>query len=265
MNKNVSTELLKNLKRVLFAIFVFAQITTAQTLYFAQSYTTNGKAINAKHTWLIPATGKSIFILFNAEDVQIKGDEVYLYIDKLSGNAYKPYNTLTIKLSPEKRWFVHREKFKEAGKYKVYVIDKSNRKLAEDFLTIKVKAPKFTDVKKKSADYYKNVRMVFSEWVIGGKPFRELSTKYLSRKPDSVCVYLKHPDSLNTSIIYADFYKRNDLTKRWELFDSKEYAILPMWDYIFFKYFFQEPGLYKVEVFDEKREFIKSAYLKVEE
>ncbi len=247
------------------AVFFSANAITAQELYFAQSYTTSGTAINAKHSWLIPATGKSIFILFNADGVKIKNNEVYLYIDKLVGNKYIPKNTVTIRFSDGKNWFVHREKFTEAGKYKVYVIDKENRTLASDILIIKVKAPKLIDVKKASAPYYRNVRMTFSEWVIGGKPFHELTVKYLSRKPDSVCVYLKHPDSLNTSRIYAKFYKQNPLTKSWELFDEKEYAILPMWDYIFFKYFFGEPGIYKVEVYDEKKEFIKSAYLKVKE
>lgn len=248
-----------------FALLFVSNAVFAQELYFAQSYTTSGKAINAKHNWLIPATGKSIFILFNADGIKVRDNEVYLYIDKLSGNKYEPYNSFLIKFSEGKNWFVHREKFTEAGKYKVFIVDKDNRELASDYLTIKVKAPKLIDTKKASAPYYKNVRMVFSEWVIGGKPFRELKVKYLSRKPDSVCVYLKHPDSLNTSVIYADFYKQNPLTKNWELFDTKEYAILPMWDYIFFKYFFDKPGIYKVEVYDEKREFIKSAYLKVEE
>ncbi len=250
---------------VVLIIAAFNSVGFAQSIYFAQSYTTSGKAINAKNSWVIPATGKSIFILFNAEDAKIKGDMVYLYIDKFDGRKYKPYNTLSAVISPEKRWFVHREKFTEAGKYKIYVTDARNRVLASGVLRIKVKAPKFIDTQKQSAPYYKRVRMTFSEWVIGGKPFHEMKVKHLSKKPDSVCVYLKHPDSLNTPIIYADFYKYNDWANRWELIDSKEYAILPMWDYIFFKYYFPEKGLYKVEVFDEKRQFIKSAYLKVEE
>ncbi len=249
---------------VLFAFLFAVSKTNAQELYFAQSYTTSGTAINAKHSWLIPSSGKSIFILFKAGDVKIPDNSLYLYIDKLSGKEYKPYNTLSFKLSEGKNWFVHREKFTEAGKYKIYVQDKLGRELASDILIIKVKAPKLAESKKSGDPYYENVRMTFSEWVVGGKPFRELTVKYLSRKPDSVCVYLKHPDSLNTTRIYADFYKQNPLTKSWELFDSKEYAILPMWDYVFFKYYFGEPGIYKVEIFDEKRKFIKSAYLKVE-
>ncbi len=250
---------------ILFSFLILPQFLYAQDLFFAQSYTTDGRAINAKNNWLIPAKGKSIFILFNADDLDLRGKNVFLYIDKVSGNSSKPFDTVPIKISYEKNWFVYREKFKEAGKYKIYVLDKNDNKLASGILTIRVKAPKIKDVVKQSSPYYKNVRMTFSEWVIGGIPFRELKIKYLSRKPDSVCVYLKHPDSLNTTKLYVEFYKQNQFNNNWELIDTKEYAILPMWDYVFFKYFFSEPGLYKVEVYDEKHEFIKSAYLRVKE
>ncbi len=257
---------MKKLKFAIFLLTVFLSFSVkAQEIYFAQSFTTDGKAINARNNWLIPSKGKSIFILFDAKDNPPKSKMLYLYIDKKQGDKYEAWDSKSVMMPDYRNWFVYRQKFKEPGEYQIYVTDKSNRELARGKLTIRVKAAPFKPETQKSAPYYKRVKLTFSEWVISGMPFRPLKIKQLSRPPDSVCVYIKHPDSLNTNKIYADIYKQNPYTKDWEQIDEKEYAILPSWDYAFFKLKFKDEGYYKISIYDEKREFIKSGFLKVVE
>ncbi len=255
---------MKKLGLILFFLLIsLSDFVNAQELYFAQSFTTDGKAINAKDNWVIPHKGKSIFILFNAQDYLPKSKMLYLYIDKKRGNKFEAWDSKSIIIPDYRNWVVYRQKFKEPGVYEIYITDKSNHELVRRKLTIRVKESPFLLETQESAPYYKRVKITFSEWVISGMPFRPIKIKQLSRPPDSVCVYIKHPDSLNTNKLYVDIFKQNDFSRNWEAIDSKEYAILPSWDYAFFKYKFKEEGYYKFSIYDEKREFIKSGFIKV--
>ncbi len=256
---------MKKLFSIVFFIMIFTFSGKAQQLYFAQSFTTDGKAINARNSWVIPRKGKSIFILFDSEGYHLTSKMLYLYIDKLVAGKYQPWDSKSVMIENNRSWFVYREKFKEAGNYSVYVTDKSNKELARGNLTIKIKSSPFKLDTRQSTPYYNKVKLTFSEWIISGMPFRPLKFKQLSRPPDSVCVYIKHPDSLNTNMLYVDIFKQNGVTNNWEQIDSKKYAILPSWDYAFFKIKFTEEGYYKISIYNEKREFIKSGYLKVVE
>ncbi len=255
---------MKKLTLFIFTLIIFNSLSiNAQEIYFAQSFTTDGKAINARSNWIIPAKGKSIFILFDAREHPPMSKMLYLYIDKKKGDKYEAWDSKSVMMPDYRNWFVYREKFKEPGEYQIYVTDKHNTELARGKLTIRVKASPFKLETQQSAPYYKRVKLTFSEWVISGMPFRPLKIKQLSRPPDSICVYIKHPDSLNTNRLYVDIFKQNSYNKDWEQIDEKEFAILPSWDYAFFKVKFNDEGYYKISIYDEKREFIKSGFLKV--
>lgn len=255
---------MKNLIVLILLMLVFASYSNAQTLYVSESATEENEPINAKNEWEIEPWGKILHVILDSENHKIEGSVVYLFIDKLSGNSYEPFDSKSINIQQNVRRINYEYNFNETGKYKLYYVDISQKVLATVVVTMKEKVKEYTKTVKRS-NYYDNVEILFCQKVlVGGIPIGV--TKRTSLRENNGQIYVKFVNfsPLKTEIILVDFWRKEHRSFEYdEYVESKKYRIDPQWKDAFFKYKFRKAGEYKIDIYNQEEVLISTGYINV--
>lgn len=249
---------------ILFLVFVFH--TAGQQLYFAESYTENGSPIGAKKEWTITAYGCAVYFLFENGGEEIKGNPVYIFIDKEEDGIFQPYDSRALNLDEIKTWLVYEYTFSQPGKYEVYFIDNTQNLLAKGMMTV---SPEIYNpgARKIGSNYYDNCKISFYEKVLAGdKPIGQRKNLSLSKGGNSIYVYLDNKAPFNTDVFLVDVWRKKTRAFDYDEFvESKKYRLNSGWPYAYFNYSFKEKGEYKFSIYNQNEVLIKTAYFTVYE
>lgn len=248
---------------VLFVILISAAAGFGQSIYVAESVTENGEAIGAKNVWDIDPWGRSLYIVYD-NGGQINDDILYLFIDKFIDGKFQPFDSKVIEVKKPVSRIKYDYKFKDTGKFKVYIVNEKEETLSSLLLTLRTKTGE-SNKAEKSDNYYDGISMIFCEKVlVGGTPLGIVRSVSLSRNSGSVYIKISHYAPLNTNTILVDVWRKGNNSYDYdEYVESKKYKVDPTWRDTFFKYKFYKQGRYKIIIYNEYDAIIKTGYITV--
>lgn len=247
---------------ILFTI-LFVSNNNAQEVYFCKTHTPNGKPVDAQIEWTIKPWGETLDILFDNEGKTIKGNHVYLYIDREVNGKYEPFDSKVIEIKKGATWVAQVFKFVELGKYKVYFLNSKQEILCSEYLTLKLEESFSTTSKKISSLFYDRIRLIFCQRVIAGKIINEKSYVSMSKDEGQIFVYLIGQTPFNTKRLHVDIWKEKENSYEEQFIESKKFRMKPEWADVFFRYKFKTPGNYKISIYNGDEVLIKSGFIKV--
>jgi hypothetical protein len=131
----------KTLLVVLFAflaLFLMGKAASAQTLYFCEGVSDNGKPITPSSTFNIPSGGGYFYFLVKLP-YEIGCYSVNYEIYKENSRGQMVYNTTILQddMQSSWTWFWKKVTFYETGYYRVDVVDCYSNVLTSSYVTIK--------------------------------------------------------------------------------------------------------------------------------
>jgi hypothetical protein len=252
----------KTLRCFLFLILL-SNILIAQELYVCESYTEDGTPVGPLISLEIKPYGTAIYVLLN-NGKAIQDPILYLFIDKLVGGKFTPFESKTLSVKKTDTWAVTSFEFKDPGIYELYFLNSSQSRLATGKLEVYFAQDdrKFTFYPKQNS--VGGVQFTFCELVINGKPKNPFTSLSLSRSEGQAFIYLKNQVPFGIEKIKVQVWRRSNKNSNYEeLVDSKKFKILPEWSDTFFKYNFVNIGEYKIDIFDINDNFISSNIITV--
>ena len=120
------------------ALFVMGKSASAQTLYFCEGVSDDGKPITPSSTFNIPSGGGYFYFLTKLPyEVGCSAVDYVLYKEDSRGRMV--YNTTITQdgMQTNWTWFWKKVTFYESGYYRVDVVDCYNSTLTSSYLTIK--------------------------------------------------------------------------------------------------------------------------------
>lgn len=249
---------------LIITLFLFTSVGQAQTIYVSDTVTEDNEPINANNKWEIDPWGKTLHVVLDNEDTKLEGNVVYLFIDKLNGKSYEPFDSKSINIQQNVRRINYEYNFSETGIYKLYYVNISQKILAYIVVTITAKTNKRTKTVKRS-NYYDNVELLFCQKVlVGGTPIGV--TKRTSLRENNGEIYVKFVNfsPLKTDVILVDFWRKEHRSFEYdEYVESKKYRIDPDWKDTYFKYKFKKAGEYKIDIYNQEEVLISTGYINV--
>jgi hypothetical protein len=239
---------IKTLRCFIFLILL-SNVLIAQELFVCESYTEDGTPVGPLNSLEIKPYGTAIYVLLNNEKA-IQDPILYLFIDKLVGGKFTPFESKTLSVKKTDTWAVTSFEFKDPGIYELYFLNSSQSRLATGKLEV----------------YFAqdDRKFTFCELVINGKPKNPFTSLSLSRSEGQAFIYLNNQVPFGIEKIKVQVWKRSNKNSNYEeLVDSKKFKILPEWSDTFFKYNFVNIGEYKIDIFDINDNFISSNIITV--
>ncbi len=257
---------MKSIKYFLILLILFSASVYSQEIYFCKSFTEDGEPIDADQTWGIKAWGSLVYILYNNGDEPIDDDIGYFFIDKYDGRNYQPFDSKVVRIETGKTWSVYNYKFTEPGKYEVYFMNSTQKRLATSTVNIILADEQSTRNRFFTSRYYDEVEFIFCQIVINGKPKNIRRSTSLSQDAGQIYIFLNSNDSLKTSILQMNVWRKTEDSMNFDEFiETKKYKVEPTWFDTFFRYIFKETGEYQVSIYNENEQLIKSNYITVTE
>lgn len=248
---------IKILRYFLFLI-LFSNALIAQELYVCESYTEDGTPVGPLNSLEIKPYGTAIYVLLNNEKA-IENPILYLFIDKLIGGKFTPFESKTLSVKKTDTWAVTSFEFKDPGIYELYFLTSSQSRLATGKLEVYFTQDNIKQVFPPSQSTIGKVQFIFCELVINGKPKNPFTSLSLSSSEGQSFIYLNNQVPFGIEIIKVQVWRRSNTNNNYEeLVDSKKFKILPEWSDTFFKYNFINVGNYKIDIFDNNDNFIAS-------
>ncbi|MBA4406054.1 hypothetical protein C0389_02150 [bacterium] len=246
-----------------FFIFVFLCFGSinAQRIILCKAYTNNGEPIDYIYSSTL-ILDQSVCILFLGENKIIKGQNVYLNIDRISGETRQ--NHFNKALSPQnENWVASVYKFNKEGKFEIYFTNETKQRFST--LTVNVVTQKPTKkIEPPVIIHYPEAEITLCEKIQSGKPVGTKRIVSLQYEGGAIYIYMSNTNPFNTEQILISTWRKEKYGLNYsEFIDSKKYEIDPQWNDTFFKYKFTKPGDYKIELYDKKELLIKTAYISV--
>jgi hypothetical protein len=250
------------LKLILIVFLLFTTIHFAQQIYLCRGFTESGEPIDIITENKLNIT-QSVSILFTFKNKKLEQNILFLAIEKKNSTLRNVVESKLIYPEKGKEWVSVSYKFLEEGKFEIYFSDFNRKKLASTEIQI-VKHENKTETVKPDISILPNLRIIFCERIINGKPEAIIENISLRRTNGEVYIYLFNDIPLKTNKILVNIWRKKTLKSNYEEFiDSRKYEINPYWKDTFFRIWFDKSGEYKINLFDENELLIKSAYITV--
>jgi hypothetical protein len=253
------------LKRTIIILSFVAFISThAQQVYFCNSHTETGEPVDARNVWSIKPWGSLIYILFDNEGEAYETQLNYMFLDRYVDGDYKPFDSKAINIKEDATWFAYNYKFKEPGKYRVYLVNQNKKEVMSGSVTIQIESDYINNRQGANSLYYDGTKIKFCERVIAGQPINTFRKMSIAASDSMVTVFIDHQSAIQTSTMVVDIWEKPARSVEYDKFvESKKYALNPSWDYAFFKYKFDRPGYYKMNIYNTNEVLITTGYLHV--
>lgn len=242
---------------------ILLQFLPAQSIYTSVTHTESGEPVDFAREWKINPKGQYIDILYQ-NDKPFNQEIIYLLIDKKSDDSYIPFDSKAITIDPEKSWVVHNYKLTEPGEFLIYFMDSSQKRLKEESISVEYRDKYSLSANDISNVYYDNCQMLFCERVIGEKPYKVRNDLHLVNGKGTLYAFLNNYKPLNTRRLIVQVWRKDFRDFEFDDFViTKKYKVNPIWGNTFFKLTFNEPGEYKIYVYNESEALIKYNFLKI--
>ncbi len=246
----------------------------AQRVYFCSSYTSDGEPVGANSSWRIDKeSGGTVYILFqNAGSKLIGSDHVYLYVDKLAGDTYQPFEVKTVTADEAKSWVAYNYTFVSSGSYRVTFQDAAHSVMAKDFVTITYKQSQNTETTT-SSDHSSGQSYFSSSTIVTGTGMSDDLTEVVNRNTaftidadegGTITFLINNPSGpFNSEGLIVDVWQKDASSGEYNYYDTKKYDISGTNKKVYFVYDFYAAGDYKVTVYTKESTWINTAYLNV--
>jgi hypothetical protein len=256
---------MKSLLKIVPALLFMASVSAAQQIYFTSSYTEDGEPIGAKNIWEIKPWGSFVYIFLDNEGERFSNPMLYMFVDKMEpDSSFEPFDSKAINVPYNQRWIAYNYKFTLPGEYEFYFTDKNQNIIAEERVTVQYESTNYSVRTPSSSSYYENCSILFCEKIlVGGDPLGVKTSLSISQS-NQVYVVLNNYKPLKTGKLLLDVWrKRNRAFDYDDYMFSKKYRLNPEWPDAYFLFTFEEPGDYKLSIYNENEVYIKSGYIKV--
>lgn len=251
---------MKTLHLVLVALFTMLSIqaATAQSVMVVDDYESDGSPVGESDSWTIGPDGSWVYVLYRNGGRTITGSKLWMYVDKKSDNgSYGAFDTKSVYPESGATWHVEKYTFKEAGDYKITILDENKKELAKTFVKISMKDSN-TEMNPGTMYYIDSKVVPCDDIDDNGNVIGESYNWTISKTGSWVYIYVGNDGKpLKTEELKVNVYKKKG--KDYDLFEEKTYEIEADWTYTYFKYTFTEKGEYKIEVNNAAGSWINSA------
>lgn len=255
---------MRYLSSVVVLVLIICGTGLSQTIYPCKTHTREGEPIDYQLEWNISPRGEYISILFSNDEKPFGEELLYLLIDKKSNDSYIPFDSKVISIDSSSTWAAQNYRLSEPGEFLIYFTDSSQKRLAQQKISVDYRATFSYSSNDITDIYYDNCQMLFCERVIAGQTFKVRNDLYLKNGRATIYIYLNNFKSLRTTRLSVMIWRKEPRDFSFnEFVDSKKYKIDPLWPDTFFKYQFNEPGEYKIAVYNDKDALIKYNFIKV--
>jgi hypothetical protein len=252
------------LKNTLFIFFIlfWVSYTQAQHITFCKAYTESGDPIDLIYPKEL-SFNQSVCILLNAGNKKISESSVFLFIDRVTESGEQNQFNKMIHVEKDKNWIAQTYKFIKDGKFDIYFSDANQNRLASVSVNIK-SAKELKSSTVISSSIYPNAEIILCEKILDGFPINVKRSISLQKESNTIYIYLKNDLPLETEKISVRLFRRSKYSLDYDEFvSSKKFQINKDWADAYFKYKFDKPGEYKINVHDEKELLIKTGYISV--
>lgn len=119
-------------------LFVFANLSYSQSLYFCEGVDNNGYAVKSSSSFNMSDNGGYLYFLVRMDDKSINCNEVLYDIYKVESNGKETFdNTVYQDVNPDWSWFRQKITFFDPGTYIIYVYDEGWEFLTKGKVRIK--------------------------------------------------------------------------------------------------------------------------------
>ncbi|RYD74682.1 MAG: hypothetical protein EOP53_17840 [Sphingobacteriales bacterium] len=239
---------MKKLLFTTFIAFLFSALSLqAQNLYFCSDITSTGEPIGIASSWTITSGGGFVQLLFNNGGKPIKSGILAVKIDKEDGKNYTKFDSKVMDVEANQTYTSYNYNFKEAGNYRVTILDNNKLELAKGYVTISLKGGGSTNYG--SVSY--NAKMTFTTDVVDGEPADDYTTFNIASTGGYIYVYVMNDKRLGITSTTLKV-KRKSGSYYSEEVASEDYTVNPDKAGTFMKYTFYSAGDYKVEFLDKE-------------
>lgn len=243
---------------------IFAQRSTGneRKLYIAKTYTEFGEPIGAINAG-VAETEKTYSIILSNGGRDFKEHIVFLFIEKHGNkNPLSQFSKL-IRTEKGKSFVAFNYSFTDAGKYDIYFTDFARNKLVAQTITVKTPAKNLPG-KAVVGESRASLNIIFCKRVIGELPIDFVKSVSLNNDGGEVYFFISDEKPLGTNVIIVSAWKKKLNAGFDQFMSSKKFQVNSDWLNTFFKYRFESPGEYKINIYDENEILLKSAYIAVE-
>jgi hypothetical protein len=254
---------MKKVSKIFLILLISAVTTLSQQIYFTSSYTEDGEPIGAKNIWEIKPWGSFVYVFLDNEEERFSSPILYMFVDRMEADStFEPYDSKAINVPYNQRWIAYNYKFTLPGEYEFYFTDRNQNRIAEERVTIQYENINYSVSTPTSSSYYENCEVLFCEKVlVGGDPLGVKNSLSLSQE-NQIYVVLNNYKPLKTGKLLLDVWRKKNRSFDYDDYMfSKKYRLNPDWPDAYFKFIFEEPGEYKLSLYNENEVYIKSGYI----
>lgn len=249
---------------LIIATAIFAQLSPGNEckLYIAKTYTEFGEPIGAINSSFAEPE-KTYSIILSNGNKDFKEHIVFLFIEKHGNKNPLDQFSKLIRTEKGKSFVAFNYSFTDAGKYDIYFTDFARNKLVAQTITVKAPA-KTLPGKAVIGESRASLNIIFCKRVIGELPIDFVKSVSLNKDGGEVYFFISDEKPLSTNLIMISAWKKKFNAGYDQFMSSKKFKVNSEWLNTFFKYRFESPGEYKINIYDENEILLKSAYIIVE-
>jgi len=250
------------MKKYLALIYLFLVSFTSvysQEIFFCESYMEDGTPVGPTNQLNIKPWGAAIYILLDNNKTPFNEPLLNVFVDKKNGDKYSPFESKTIEVDAKNTWAVTNFEFKEAGTYRIYFLNASQKKIAVNMLKVNFAEGVLSGINPNESISDGSVEMLFCQMVINDKPINAFDNLSISRTGGRAIIYLNNYTAFDTEILTMQVWRKNvEDSEFGELVAKKRYQLIPEWNETFIKYRFEQSGEYKFDIFNRNETLISS-------
>ncbi|MCC5945199.1 MAG: hypothetical protein JJT94_09700 [Bernardetiaceae bacterium] len=228
------------MKKIYFLILyllVFVPKAQTQELIFT-SYVKEGKTLPeymGKEWNVHPIGGGFIYFLYK-QAKPLSSGKMYLYIDKLTSNHYYEFDEKRLNVRGGKSWAAFQYSFKEAGKYRVVILNADKEELVTDYIQIGY-----------------STKIIFSESLDSNLVPQKYSNhfKLYKNKPKNIYIFIKEDKPFEKPSLQVKIVRQGTKEDKPELLLNEIFNVDTYRQEAYIKQSFDKPGKYSVQIFYE--------------
>jgi uncharacterized integral membrane protein len=235
---------------ILILLFILASLSGVKAqLYFCGNYTDAGDPLEVSDRFNLGENGGYVYMLYSNKKKVIRAKFLNVVITKLANKNYLPYDKKIMEVQEKKNWAIIDYHFIQGGDYKVSIEESNGHELSKNFISVALKNINSLLAPDQSPDEkYYNATLIFCKDVVSTQPV-EVSHNFTT---GDVYLFLQNDKPLASDSMTVKYFRLPPGADAYEPYNVVRYGISGSLSITYFSCDFEEPGEYRVEIYNNK-------------
>lgn len=248
----------------LFLLLNFHNSFAQNKLFLCTGYNEDGRTEGTFENWTIQKDGNFMYIFY--QSATPINDTLFVTLERVFNRRdsnYYEYDHYYLVPDVSKKWAVNKYTFTQAGNYKIRVYDRTGNELAAPYTAeIDMDEKAYIDMHFTDTWYYEQSSIFFYEKAVGDSMIGKSNLFKYEAPQTKVMVYIDQSKTktFKTNHFFVSVYTAD---KCREFINSYTYYVKEDWHWTFVPLYFNKPGKYSVEIYNDDDVFINSAAVEI--